>query len=79
MFQPSVAAGVLRAGTLAGYRNQPVYLQGSRHVPPRAETASEGMSALFDLLEKESEPSVRAVLGHWLIGYVHPYPTGMVA
>jgi len=34
------------------------------------------MNALFDLLEKESEPSVRAVLGHWLVGYLHPYPDG---
>src|SRR5207302_5779562 len=29
-----------------------------------------------DLLEKEPEPSVRAVLGHWLFGYVHPYSDG---
>jgi len=34
------------------------------------------MPALFDLLEGELEPSVRAVLGHWLFGYVHPYPDG---
>ena len=34
------------------------------------------MPALFDLLEQETEPSVRAVLGHWLFGYVHPYPDG---
>jgi Fic family protein len=34
------------------------------------------MPALFDLLEAESEPSVRAVLGHWLFGYIHPYPDG---
>lgn len=32
--------------------------------------------ALFDLIERESEPSVRAVLGHWLLGYIHPYPDG---
>jgi Fic family protein len=31
---------------------------------------------LFDLIEAESEPSVRAVLGHWLFGYIHPYPDG---
>jgi Fic family protein len=31
---------------------------------------------LFDLLEKETEPAVRAVLGHWLFGYIHPYPDG---
>jgi len=34
------------------------------------------MPALFDLLEEEPEPSVRAVLGHWLFGYIHPYPDG---
>ena len=34
------------------------------------------MPALFDLLENETEPSVRAVLGHWLFGYIHPYPDG---
>jgi len=76
LFQPSVAAGILRAGALAGYRNHPVYLRGSRHVPSRWEVVPEGMSALFDLLEQETEPSVRAVLGHWLVGYIHPYPNG---
>ena len=34
------------------------------------------MPALFDLLESEPEPGVRAVLAHWLFGYVHPYPDG---
>jgi Fic family protein len=29
-----------------------------------------------DLIEAEPEPSVRAVLGHWLFGYIHPYPDG---
>lgn len=76
LFAPSVTAGILRASALAGYRNHPVYLRGSQHVPPRAEAAADGMNALFDLLEGEEEPSVRAVLGHWLVGYVHPYPDG---
>jgi fido (protein-threonine AMPylation protein) len=76
LFQPSAAAGILRAGALAGYRNQPVYILGSRHVPARAETVPEGMAAFFDLLQNETEPSVRAVLGHWLFGYIHPYPDG---
>lgn len=34
------------------------------------------MPALFNLIERESEPSVRAVLGHWLFGYMHPSPDG---
>ena len=45
-------------------------------MPPRWETVADAMSALFDLLEEEQEPSVRAVLGHWLFGYIHPYPDG---
>ncbi|MHB0953208.1 MAG: Fic family protein [Allorhizobium sp.] len=76
LFGPSVAAGILNPSALAGYRNHPVYLRGSWHVPPRSEAVPDGMEALFNLLEKESEPAVRAVLGHWLVGYVHPYPDG---
>ena len=76
LFQPSVAAGLLRAEALAGYRSQPVFIRGSRHVPPRAEAVPDAMAALFDLLQEEPEPAVRAVLGHWLLGYIHAYPDG---
>ena len=76
LFQPCVAAGLISAGALAGYRNDAVYLRTSRYVPPRWEAVREAMPALFDLLEKEPEPGVRAVLGHWLFGYIHPYPDG---
>jgi hypothetical protein len=76
MFQPCVAAGLIEAQALAGYRNHPVYLQGSRHVPPRWETVPDAMEAMFDLLQGEKEPAVRIVLGHWLFGYIHPYPDG---
>ncbi len=76
LFQPSVTAGLLEAGSLAGYRNIPVYLRGSRYIPPRWEAVRDAMPAFFDLLEKEPEPSVRAVLGHWLFGYIHPYSDG---
>lgn len=60
----------------AGYRNAPVYIRGSRHVPPRWELLPDAMPALFDLVEKEPEPAARAVLGHWLFGYVDPFPDG---
>jgi hypothetical protein len=76
LFQPCVTAGLLEPGSLAGYRNIPVYLRGSRYVPPRWEAMRDAMPAFFDLLEKEPEASVRAVLGHWLFGYIHPYPDG---
>ena len=66
----------MRPGALAGYRNDAVYLRTSRYVPPRWEAVRDAMPALFDLIEQEPEPGVRAVLGHWLFGYIHPYPDG---
>jgi hypothetical protein len=76
LFQPCVAAGLISAGALAGYRNDAVYLRTSRYVPPRWEAVRDAMPALFDLLANEPEASVRAVFGHWLFGYTHPYPDG---
>ena len=76
LFQPSVAAGLMPASALAGYRNEPVYLRTSRYVPPRWEAVRDAMGALMGLLEGEPEPGVRAVMGHWLVGYIHPYPDG---
>src|SRR5260370_24843364 len=76
MFQPCVAAGLIDAPALAGYRTHFVYLQGSRHVPPRWEVVPDAMEAMFDLLEGEKEPAAQIVLGHWLFGYIHPYPDG---
>ena len=76
LFQPCVAAGLIKAEALAGYRNDAVFLRTSRYVPPRWEAVRDAMPTFFDLLEHEPEPGVRAVLGHWLFGYVHPYPDG---
>jgi len=76
LFEPCVRAGLLAPSALAGYRSNAVFIRGSRHVPPRSEAVRDAMPALFDLLETEAKPAVRAVLGHWLIGYIHPYPDG---
>ena len=76
LFSPAVAAGIIPQSALAGYRNNFVYLRNSRYVPPAWEVVRDAMGALFDLLESEPEPAVRAVLGHWLFGYVHPYADG---
>jgi fido (protein-threonine AMPylation protein) len=76
LFQPSVTAGIHRASALAGYRQQPVFITASRHIPPRSESVPDAMATLFDLIEAEPEPSVRAVLGHWFFGYIHPYFDG---
>jgi len=76
MFQPCVQAGLIPPSALAGYRNMPVFLRGSRYAPPRWEAVRDAMPALFRLIEEEPAPCVRAVLGHWLFGYIHPYADG---
>lgn len=76
MFGPSVTAGLLKPADLAGYRNEPVYIRRSMHVPPRYEAVRDLMPEFFDLLREEPEPSVRVVLGHFVFVYIHPYLDG---
>ena len=76
MFGPPVTAGLLQPTDLAGYRNAQVYIRRSMHVPPRYEAVRSCMLALFDLVKKETEPSVRVVLGHFMFVYIHPYMDG---
>ena len=43
--------------------------------PPR-EAVPDAMEALFAALTGEDHPGVRAVLGHFAFGLIHPYPAG---
>lgn len=76
LFAPGVNAGLINASDLAGYRNQPVYIRKSMHVPPRHEAVRDLMPALFSLLDDEENPAVKAVLGHFFFVYIHPYVDG---
>lgn len=76
LFAPSVTAGLVRPGDLAGYRSGPVYIRRSMHVPPSHEAVRDMMPAFFDLLKEEQEASVRVVLGHFIFVYIHPYMDG---
>jgi Fic family protein len=76
LFAPSVIAGLLRASDLAGYRNSPVYIRRSMHVPPSADAVCDIMPEFFELLAEEKEASVRIVLGHFVFVYIHPYMDG---
>lgn len=76
LFDPSVAAGILKASDLAGYRNHQVYIGNSQHVPLSVDAMRDAMPVLFELLEEETEASVRAVLGHFIFVFIHPYMDG---
>lgn len=76
LFNPSVNAGLLKTSDLLGYRRHPVFLKGSLHAPPHHEHVLDGMTALLQCFENEPDAFVRAVLGHWLFGFIHPYMDG---
>lgn len=76
LFGPSITAGILKPSDLAGYRNGPVFIRRSMHVPPSKEAVRELMPAFFELLAQENEPAVRVVLGHFIFVYIHPYFDG---
>ena len=76
LFSPSVQSGLLPAYALAGFRNRAVFIRSSEHVPPPHEAVTELLETLFALLTDEPHPGVKAVLGHFLFVYIHPYPDG---
>ncbi len=76
LFAPSVAVGLVKPAELAGYRNNPVYIKGSMHTPLHPEAVRDAIPALFELLRSEEDAGVRAVLGHFIFVYVHPYMDG---
>lgn len=76
MFQPFVDANIRKQFELVGYRNSPVYLFGSGHVPYSPDAVLDGMEALFECIDKEDDPRVKAVLAPFLFTYIHPFMDG---
>lgn len=76
LFSPSVQAGLLEPGDLAGWRNDQVFIKGARHVPLPKEAVRDCMPVLFEMMEAEPDAAVRAVLGHFVFVYIHPYMDG---
>lgn len=76
LFAPSVTSGILKASDLSGYRSSQVYIKRSMHTPLNPDAIRDAMPVLFDLLKEEVEASVRAVLGHFIFVFIHPYMDG---
>lgn len=76
MFAPSVMAGIIKASDIAGYRSNQVYIRNSMHTPLNPEAVRDAMPVLFDLLKIEADAWVRAVLGHFVFTFIHPYMDG---
>ncbi|MCL2335424.1 MAG: Fic family protein [Endomicrobia bacterium] len=76
LFSQTVSAGLLKPSDLIGYRNHQVYIRSSWHTPLNPTAVRDAMPVLFDLLKKEPDARVRAVLGHFFFVYIHPYMDG---
>lgn len=76
LFEPSVAAGILKPAQLLGYRTGPVYLRNSQHTPVPRDAILDSLEELWRLIEEEPHACVRAVLGHHLFVFIHPYYDG---
>ncbi len=76
LFAPAVTVGIIKRHELAGYRSGPVYIRNSQHTPLPREALLDAMETLFYLLANEPEAAVRAVLGHHLFVFIHPYFDG---
>lgn len=76
MFMPCVAAGIVKPSDIVGYRTHQVYIRNSMHTPLNPDALRDAMSTLFELLKEEDSAAVRAVLGHFMLTYIHPYMDG---
>lgn len=76
LWAPSVRAGLLDIHHVRGYRRGPVFIRGSRHIPPPASALLDAMDCFFHCLQQEKHPAVRAVLGHYIFVFIHPYSDG---
>lgn len=76
LFAPSVRASILTPVELFGYRRHQVYIRNSRHTPPSSDYLGEIMPAFFQCLQEENHAAVRAIVGHFLFVFIHPYMDG---
>ena len=76
LFGPAVSAGILKPHQIAGYRSGPVFIRNSMHTPLPRDAILDCLDELWRLIGQEPEASVRAVLGHHLFVFIHPYFDG---
>ena len=58
------------------YRDTPFFVPDSRHIPAGPEALDRAMDVFRELFTAEGDAFVRAVMGHFLIAYIHPFYAG---
>lgn len=57
-------------------RRQDTVITGSRHIPFDPDDMTEALRALSEVMQREEDALVRAVLGHFFIMYIQPFTAG---
>ncbi|MFV1985539.1 MAG: Fic family protein [Thiohalomonadales bacterium] len=76
LFKPRVVAGIVSELDIVGFRKGPIYIRGSNHVPPASEQLMDCMTTLKECIAEENSYPVKAILGHFFLGYIHPFMDG---
>ena len=76
LFVLKVQSGLAKASLLTGYRNKPVFIRGSRHTPVNFSFVADVMEKYLQILDEEENPWGKAILGHFILVYIHPFPDG---
>ena len=76
LFMPNVNAGLMDQSRSFGFRKTSVFISKSRHTPPSYDLVLDAMGVFEDLVKNEPNPFVTAVLGHFFLGYIHPFFDG---
>lgn len=76
LFMPCIQAGIIKPSDIIGYRSNQVYIRNSMHTPLNPDALRDAMETLFELIAEEKNTGVRAVLGHFIFTFIHPYMDG---
>lgn len=77
LISPSFKAGVMLWGPLnKPYRASQCFVRHSRHIPVEHGDVEAAMETLRKLMSDEPDAFVRAVLGHFMLVYIHPFMEG---
>ena len=76
LFSPCVNAGLIKPQDLVGYRQGSIMIRQSKHIPPASDNLMDCMDVLKELIADEKNYAVKAILGHFFLGFIHPFPDG---
>lgn len=77
LWGPSIDAGLVGVADMRGWRESPVFIRRSRHVPPAPEKVSRYMAQFVDQVAGlDVGPITRAIITHWGFVHIHPFMDG---